>query len=166
MIITPAQCRAARGLLGLTQDELAAQSNVSKRTIWRFEVGEVQPYDRTLKDIVAALEAKGVLLIPEQEGVHSATVALKWGVEPKLSLGKGKNAAAQEGGSLDALAWEWGEDGETPGAEALPPLDWSDEDRAAQLAMWCAAPERWAALHEVSRQCLLRAMGVDSLGAE
>jgi hypothetical protein len=34
------------------------------------------------------------------------------------------------------------------------------------LAHWRARPEKWAALAEVSRQCLLRAMGVSSLKAE
>lgn len=62
MPILPAQCRAARGLLGWSQDELtvAVGSSVSKRTIVRFERGETNPHPRTLEAIRFALEAAGI----------------------------------------------------------------------------------------------------------
>ena len=45
------QCRAARGLLGWTQDQLATAASVSKKTLADYESGKRTPYDRTLADI-------------------------------------------------------------------------------------------------------------------
>jgi transcriptional regulator with XRE-family HTH domain len=47
-------------LLGWSQDPLAAASGVAKATIANFELGKRAPYERTLKDIRAALERAGV----------------------------------------------------------------------------------------------------------
>jgi transcriptional regulator with XRE-family HTH domain len=58
--VTPAQCRAARALVGWSQDELAASSKVAKATIANFELGKRSPYARTLEDLRDALEAAGV----------------------------------------------------------------------------------------------------------
>jgi transcriptional regulator with XRE-family HTH domain len=58
--LTPGQCRAARALIGWSQDELAAASKVAKATIANFELGKRAPYARTLEDLSAALEAGGV----------------------------------------------------------------------------------------------------------
>ena len=60
MGLTAAQCRAARGLVGWSQQQLATASKVAKPTIANFEAGKSTPYDRTAKDLVAALEAAGV----------------------------------------------------------------------------------------------------------
>jgi transcriptional regulator with XRE-family HTH domain len=60
MDFTPGQCRAARALIGWSQDELASASKVAKATIANFELGKRTPYDRTLDDLLAALEAAGV----------------------------------------------------------------------------------------------------------
>ena len=38
--MTPEQCRAARGLLGWTQPELAAEANLKLLTIVEFETGQ------------------------------------------------------------------------------------------------------------------------------
>ena len=54
------QCRAARGWLGMTQDELASATGVAQKTIARFETGAVVPHDRTLRDLQRALEEMGV----------------------------------------------------------------------------------------------------------
>jgi transcriptional regulator with XRE-family HTH domain len=59
-VITAGQLRAARGLLGLSQRELAALSKVSRATIADFEAGKRQPYARTLADLQRALEGAGV----------------------------------------------------------------------------------------------------------
>ena len=64
MDITPAQSRAARGLAGLTQDDLAKLSRVSKRTIVQFETGAGKPIPATLAAIQRALEEAGVEFIP------------------------------------------------------------------------------------------------------
>lgn len=68
MGISPAQCRAARSLLGWSQDQLSASSKVAKATIANFESGKRSPYDRTLLDIQETLEAAGVTFIPENGG--------------------------------------------------------------------------------------------------
>jgi transcriptional regulator with XRE-family HTH domain len=54
------QMRAARGWLGITQDELASLSGVAKRTIARFEKDLSVPYERTLRDLQSCLEEKGI----------------------------------------------------------------------------------------------------------
>ena len=54
------QVAAARELLGLTQEELAAAAGVSFRTISRFERGEVEPRRESLKKIEAELERRGI----------------------------------------------------------------------------------------------------------
>ena len=60
--MTPAQCRAARGLLDWTQDELAAKAAVSVVTIRNFEKGRSSPQRATLEVVRRALEAAGVEL--------------------------------------------------------------------------------------------------------
>jgi transcriptional regulator with XRE-family HTH domain len=60
MQLTAAQCRAARGLIGWSQQQLATASKVAKPTIANFEAGKSTPYERTAKDLVVALEAAGV----------------------------------------------------------------------------------------------------------
>jgi len=58
--ITPAQSRAARGLLDWPRDVLAECSGVNKRTILRFEAAEGDTRPATLAAIRTALEAAGV----------------------------------------------------------------------------------------------------------
>ena len=60
MIPTPAQCRAARALLGITRDELARQSGVSKRAIAAFEAGESQLMRLNHEAVRQTLERAGV----------------------------------------------------------------------------------------------------------
>lgn len=69
MSITPAQCRAARGLLNWSQDELAEATNgeVAKRSLVRFEKGGTAPQPRTLTAIRTALEAAGVMFLPPDD---------------------------------------------------------------------------------------------------
>lgn len=58
--MTPDQCRAARAILAISQQELATISDVAKATIANFETGNRTPYKRTLAAIQTALEARGV----------------------------------------------------------------------------------------------------------
>jgi transcriptional regulator with XRE-family HTH domain len=60
MVITPSQCRAARALLDWSQRQLATASKVATKTIVDFEQENRVPYERTLRDIRAALESAGV----------------------------------------------------------------------------------------------------------
>ena len=68
-MITAAQCRAARALLGWSQDQLAVASNVAKATIATFETGKRTPYERTLIDMRKALEEAGVMLMADGEAL-------------------------------------------------------------------------------------------------
>ncbi len=62
-VLTAAQCRAARALLEWSQDDLAQQSAVAKRTIAEFERNAREPYPRTLAVLRSALEAGGVVFV-------------------------------------------------------------------------------------------------------
>ncbi|WP_332844176.1 helix-turn-helix domain-containing protein [Roseomonas populi] len=68
VIMTPAQCRAARALLNWSQDQLEAAAKVARKTIADFEREARTPYDRTLAAIRTALEAAGVEFISEDGG--------------------------------------------------------------------------------------------------
>lgn len=58
--MTPAQCRAARGWLDLSQDDLAKAAGVSLSTVRDFEKGRRTPIPVTLRAIEAALVAQGI----------------------------------------------------------------------------------------------------------
>ena len=66
--ILPSQCRAARSLIGMQQEELAALAKVARKTLADFEGQKTSPNPRTLAAIRAALEASGVEFIAENGG--------------------------------------------------------------------------------------------------
>jgi transcriptional regulator with XRE-family HTH domain len=59
-MITSSQCRAARGLIGWNQQELASAAGVGVATIRLFETGKGEQRRSTLTVIRQALEAAGV----------------------------------------------------------------------------------------------------------
>lgn len=63
--MTPAQSRAARGLLGWTQADLASAAKVGVVTVRQFEGGNAEPRNATLTVLTSALEAAGVIFIEE-----------------------------------------------------------------------------------------------------
>jgi len=67
--ITPSQCRAARALLGWSQEELKDRSGVAKVTIADFERGARAraPYAETLRRLVAAFGSGGVMFMADGE---------------------------------------------------------------------------------------------------
>jgi predicted transcriptional regulator len=67
-MITPSQCRAARGLLQWSQEDLAARAGVSQVTVHQLEVGSTQPRRATLDVIRRAFESAGVEFIDENGG--------------------------------------------------------------------------------------------------
>ena len=59
-LASPAQCRAARALLGWTQAMLAERAGVARKTIAEFETEVRTLHYRTRRDIAAALVAAGI----------------------------------------------------------------------------------------------------------
>jgi transcriptional regulator with XRE-family HTH domain len=70
-MITPAQTKAARALLGWTQDDLAERSGVVRRTLMSFETGQRSPREVTLLKIRKAFERAGIQFVnsPATTGV-------------------------------------------------------------------------------------------------
>jgi transcriptional regulator with XRE-family HTH domain len=62
------QSRAARGLLGWTQQSLADAASVSLATIQFFETNKREPIPNNLNAIRRALEDAGVEFIPAKSG--------------------------------------------------------------------------------------------------
>jgi transcriptional regulator with XRE-family HTH domain len=68
MTITPEQCRAARGLLDWSQQDLAEKARVGVVTVRQLEADTHEPRRATLDVIRRALEAAGVEFIDENGG--------------------------------------------------------------------------------------------------
>ena len=67
-VITSEQCRAARGLLAWSQQELAQKARVGVVTVHQLEAGIGQPRQATLEVIRRAFEVAGVEFIDENGG--------------------------------------------------------------------------------------------------
>lgn len=63
--MSPEQCKAARALAGMSQQELAQAAEVAVATLAAFEQGKRSPYKRTLLAMQTALEARGVTFTPD-----------------------------------------------------------------------------------------------------
>jgi DNA-binding XRE family transcriptional regulator len=90
--LTPAQCRAARGLIGWNQGDLAREAGVSRQTINDFESGKREPIANNLLEIVMAFLSVGVMPLGEE-------------AETPMSVGGGRGVrfARREGESPDPL---------------------------------------------------------------
>lgn len=79
-MITPAQIRAGRHLVGLSQAEIASATGLSLPTIKRAESDrEVSVSAEAVASIQAALEAAGIQFIPENGGGAGVRLAGKKG---------------------------------------------------------------------------------------
>lgn len=63
MLLTPNQCRAGRGLLDWTQDDLAKQAGISRSTIRGFENGQHALQKASVNAIRAAFERAGLRIL-------------------------------------------------------------------------------------------------------
>ena len=63
MMLTPAQCRAARGWLDWNQKDLAGRAKVSMSTIRDFESGKRTPIANNLEGLRRAFSAAGIQLL-------------------------------------------------------------------------------------------------------
>lgn len=66
--LTAAQCRGARGLLGLTQPALAAEAGLGLSTIVDFERARRSVSSEAIQAIRKALERAGIEFIDENGG--------------------------------------------------------------------------------------------------
>lgn len=139
-IITPAQCRAARGLLNWSQTDLANAAHVTQRTIASFELGERQPSLKTYTDMLEAFEGAGIRFIEPEDGATGQGVAFRWGVEPPTKRGGDASDVVNTGGAGTVALPEV--------ADALRPLyDYWRERKGEWLAM--SDPCRRAVLREI-----------------
>lgn len=69
MTMTAAQLRAARALINITQEELAARAGVAAKTIVSFEAEGRVPREATLVKLRAALESDGVVFVESDAGL-------------------------------------------------------------------------------------------------
>jgi transcriptional regulator with XRE-family HTH domain len=67
-VTTSNQLRAARALVGLSQDEVASKIGSSTKTVRRAEAGEDSVSPKTFQAIRQALEDAGVKFIEENGG--------------------------------------------------------------------------------------------------
>lgn len=64
-MISPAQIRAARALIGWKQSDLAVAAAVAEASVKNIERGTTDPRVKTLQAIQRALESAGVLFLDE-----------------------------------------------------------------------------------------------------
>ena len=75
--MTPAQSRAARGLISITQTELAKAASLGQSTVIDFEKERRVVSDQAIAAIRTALESAGVEFIDENGGGHGVRLTKK-----------------------------------------------------------------------------------------
>ena len=65
--VTAGQLRAARGLLGWSQSDLARAAGVGRQTVARLELDEQTPLVTTLNRLVAAVTLAGIRFVNDEE---------------------------------------------------------------------------------------------------
>ncbi|EJC85263.1 hypothetical protein Rleg4DRAFT_7752 [Rhizobium leguminosarum bv. trifolii WSM2297] len=94
MCLSPAQCRAARALVGWSEDDLSSVSKIAKQTIADFEAGTLPPSERILQDMKRSLEDAGVLFIAENGG--GAGVRLAKGANASIDTNETETVQYEE----------------------------------------------------------------------
>ena len=67
-MIAPKQCRAARALLGWSQEKLAGEANVGLSTVRNFEKERSKPIANNISAMRMVLEAAGIQFVDENGG--------------------------------------------------------------------------------------------------
>ena len=97
MLFSPAQCRAARGLLNLSQSKVAESAHIAPATLSEFERGDRVPSHNNLQAIRAALGAAGIVFVPANgggPGVHLRATQ-DGDVSGEIALSQGQCRAAR-----------------------------------------------------------------------
>jgi transcriptional regulator with XRE-family HTH domain len=76
-MLTPAQIRAARGLLGWSQQKLADQAKLSLTSLNRIERSDGDPRASSLLAIETALMRAGIRFINERDGTIGVAIRPK-----------------------------------------------------------------------------------------
>jgi ribosome-binding protein aMBF1 (putative translation factor) len=66
--MSPEQCRAARGWLGWSQQDLAKRANIGLSTLKDFENGKRETIPNNLDAIRRALESQGIEMLFDPDG--------------------------------------------------------------------------------------------------
>jgi transcriptional regulator with XRE-family HTH domain len=68
IVMTPAHCRAARGLLNWSQQQLADRARVSRATVAHYETGTANVQPNNVLGMQRALEEAGIEFILQNGG--------------------------------------------------------------------------------------------------
>jgi transcriptional regulator with XRE-family HTH domain len=82
-MISSAQCRAARGLIGWSQQDLANNAGIGTVAVHQLESGTSRPRRATLDVVKRAFEAAGVEFIDENGGGAGVRLRTPAGKGPK-----------------------------------------------------------------------------------
>jgi transcriptional regulator with XRE-family HTH domain len=94
MGITPVLCRAARGLLGWTQEDLARRSEVVAATIRGYELGHKVPRRASLSSIQRTLGQAGVTFVNDPKHGMGAFLAISVQSDNGEAVGAADNPVA------------------------------------------------------------------------
>jgi transcriptional regulator with XRE-family HTH domain len=82
--MTPAQCRAGRGLIGWNQGDLARKAEVSRQTINDYESGKREPIRNNLYAIFMAFTEAGIQFFDDdKDGGRGVRFVLREGETPR-----------------------------------------------------------------------------------
>lgn len=76
--MTPEQCRAARGWLGWSQNDLAVAAKVSNSTVRDFEAGRRVPIANNLGAMRVVLEAAGIGFVFQNDGAETKACGITY----------------------------------------------------------------------------------------